>query len=102
MIEALLITSALIWGIHGLLNPDDNLLFNDVGGFLERILGTTVCKPLFLCPPCMSSAWGVPAGLVYFGLSLKIFTFAICLLGINYVIKKAIYPDYYEDQSPEG
>ena len=102
MIEPLFLTTALIWGVHGLLNPDDNLLLNGVGGLLERTLGTTFCKPLFLCPPCMSSVYGTASGLVYFGLSLKIILFVICLLGINYAIKKTIYPDYYEDQSPEG
>lgn len=100
MVEALIITTAIIWGVHGLFNPDDNLLLNGVGGLLERTLGTTICKPLFLCPPCQSSIYGLISGLIYFGFSVKILLFIICLLGINYAIKKIIYPEYEEETSP--
>jgi hypothetical protein len=99
MAEILLIATAFIWGIHGLFNPDDNLLLSGAGGLLERTLGTTLCKPLFLCPPCMASFWGIVFGLIYFGFKLKVFLFIICLLGINYAIKKAVYPEY-EETSP--
>lgn len=100
MAEILLIASAFIWGLHGILNPDDNLIGNGLGALLERTLGTTICKPLFLCPPCMSSVWGLVFGISYFGLELKVLLFVICLLGINYAVKKIIYPEYEEETSP--
>lgn len=94
MVEQLFIASAWIWGIHALFY---HLIFERTGDFLERILGTTVCKPLFICPPCQSSVHGFFWGLYFFSLSIKIIPFIICLTGLNYVIKTFVYR---EETSP--
>lgn len=97
MVEQLIIASAWVWGVHCLFS--EGMILEKAGYTLERIIGTTICKPLFLCPPCQSSIHGLAFGLYFYGLSFQILIFIICLTGLNYAIKKIIYPDY-EDTSP--
>lgn len=85
---------AWIWGVHCIFS--EGYTMHRFGLFLERILGTTLCKPLFICPPCMSSVHGL---LFAFLISMPyhiIPYFMIVLCGINFIIKKFVYPDYVE------
>lgn len=99
MIEHLIITTLWIWGIHCLLSPDHEYLLHKVGDMLERNIGTWACKPLFLCPPCMSSIHGIFWGIVLYGVSFKVIVFVICLVGLNFIIKSFIYPEYEDTES---
>ena len=96
MVENLLIASAWTWGVHGLFV---GLFLKGVGKLLERTLGTIVCTPLFKCPPCMASVHGIPFAIYFYGLDFKVLIFVICLIGLNYAIKEALYPEY-EETSP--
>lgn len=45
-------------------------------------------KPLYACPPCMASVWGVP---LFFGFGLPLLTlplFLVCLVGLNHIINE--------------
>ncbi len=88
--EEILIISCWIWGVHSLFR---HLIFQEFGDFIERILGTTICKPIFICPPCMSSVHGSISGLFIYGLSFKVILFVIALTGFNYAIKTFIYKE---------
>lgn len=85
-----LINSLFIWGIH--CSFSDGFIFHGVGKVMERTIGTTLCKPLFGCPPCQSSVYGIAGYWLYFGLSWLMIPYVICLCGFNYVIKEHLYP----------
>lgn len=97
MIENIILISAWCWGVHCLFNED--YILGGIGLVIERTIGTTLCKPLFLCPPCMSSIHGFAWALYFYGLDFKIIPFVIALTGLNYVIKTFVYPEYI-DESP--
>jgi hypothetical protein len=92
MINNLLIATAWIWGVHCLFY--EGYLFEKLGNKLHDEVGDWICKPLFDCPPCMSSIHGVIFGIIFYGVSIKVIPFIICLCGINYVIKSFVYPEY--------
>lgn len=83
-ISCLITASAWCFGIYAVF--DSKHLLGKLGSFIERIAGTTACRPLFLCPTCMGSFHGLVSGLIFFGLSIKIIPFMICLAGTNFVI----------------
>lgn len=83
-ISGLIISSMWCFGVYAAF--DSKHLLGKFGSFAERILGTTLCRPLFLCPTCMGSVHGIITGLILFGISIKIIPFVICLAGINFVI----------------
>lgn len=89
-ISLLILNALFIWGINCLFN--EGFILNGVGKLIERTIGTTASKPLFLCPPCMSSVYGVIGFWLYFGLSWLIIPYVICLCGLNYIIKEYLYP----------
>jgi hypothetical protein len=49
-----------------------------------------VCKPLFDCPPCMASVWGL-LGWFYLMPSLAIVPYLLVLCGVNSLISKLYY-----------
>jgi len=84
-IAGLIISSAWCFGVFAAF--DSKHLLGRLGSFIERIIGTNLCRPLFLCPTCMGGSFhGFMSGLIYFGLSIKIIPFMICLAGVNFVI----------------
>jgi len=83
-IAGLVISSAWCFGVFAVF--DSKHLLGRLGSFIERIIGTNLCRPLFLCPTCMGSVHGLLSGFIYFGLSIKILPFMICLAGVNFVI----------------
>lgn len=54
-----------------------------------------VCKPLFACPPCMSSLHGFAISAVYFDFHIfPMAAYMVCLCGLNFIIKSILYPEY--------
>lgn len=56
-----------------------------------------ILKPLIYCPPCMSSVHGALLFCLLFRFQCTIATlwiipYIVCLAGINYLIKEALYP----------
>ena len=49
-----------------------------------------ILKPLFDCPPCMASVWGL-LGWFYFMPSLAIVPYILVLCGVNALISKIYY-----------
>jgi hypothetical protein len=111
MIERLIINSLVIFGIHAA--SKDGQIFGFVATFAMRksISGftwwfakslpldiaevkavrytTILTKPLFGCPPCMASVWGIPFVLIH-PLSVWTLVYLFALSGLNYIIMKLI------------
>lgn len=90
-IELLFITSLWIWGMHGFMVVTDlpRTLY-----IKSRIkVPEWIRKPLFECPPCMSSIHGTTAfSLFHHDLNLLLLPiFCFCLCGLNYIIKEYLY-----------
>lgn len=86
-----------IWGFYCIFNT--RFLLGWVHAWVEHFTNHIVVKPVFACPPCMSSLHGA---LLYWGLfdqfNLLQFVFFIVLLtGINFLIKEFIYQEIQED-----
>jgi len=92
MIENIIIASLWCFGIYAAF--DSRHLLGRLGGWLQRTIGITACRPLFLCPTCMGSIHGLCWGL-YFYADLRIIPFIICLAGLNYIII-TLLPEYEE------
>jgi fatty acid desaturase len=48
-----------------------------------------ILKPLFDCPPCMASVWGIPFALLH-PLSIWTLVYLFALSGFNYIVMKII------------
>lgn len=88
----IILSSLWIWGFYAAF--DSKHLLGRLASKLIAGLGTTFCRPLFLCPPCMSSVHGMVIGFIYFGVSLKVLPFLVCLCGLNFIIKTILFPEY--------
>jgi hypothetical protein len=81
-----------IWAIH-ILFQDDHLL-EGPGVIITAYVGEKWVKPLFDCPICMSSVWGVIGFFsirYFFNVDLpmrQIVPFVFCLCGLNTIISK--------------
>lgn len=86
-----IINVGFIWGINCAFS--EGYFLEGAGKVIEKAIGTKPCKPLFLCPPCMSSVWG---GLFFWAFANATFwlllPYVICLCGINFIIKEYLYP----------
>ena len=49
-----------------------------------------LCKPLFDCPPCMASVWGL-IGWFYFVTDLHLIPYLLILCGLNALMSKMFY-----------
>lgn len=98
MIQNIIIASLWCFGVYAIF--DSRHLLGRLGGWLQRKIGITACRPLFLCPTCMASFHGITWAVYFYGLSFKIIPFVICLAGANYVINQLL-PEYLsEDEKP--
>ena len=116
MIEHLIINSFVIFGIYA--STRDGMIFGFVAEFVTRwimrlfVWGVEktrkngliddrkeveaaasytlfITKPLFDCPPCMASVWGIPFVLLHpLNIWSVVYLFALC--GINYIVMKLI------------
>lgn len=91
MIEMLILGSTWCFGIYALFDNDH--LLGPAGDWIEAKTSTTFIRPLFGCPPCMSSVHGTIIGLIVFGLTLTVIPFVICLCGLNFIIKNIIFEE---------
>lgn len=90
-IQYLIIGSLWCYGVYALFDYDH--LFGPLGDWIESKLGENWIRPLFACPPCMSSVHGITIGFIVFGISWIIFPYIICLCGLNFIIKNIIFED---------
>lgn len=72
-----------------------NMVLGELGDMAERIFPSALCKPLFTCPACMSSAWGTPFWF-YMGGSVNqwpVFVLSLCgamhLISVHILQKNA-------------
>ena len=61
---------------------DENMIFGGIAQRIKAAIGETWSKPLFLCPPCMSSVWGTAWFALFVGEWLIIPIYLILLVGL--------------------
>jgi hypothetical protein len=66
------------------------MLFAPVAEYIRSIVGEYSAKPLFDCPPCMASVWGL-LGWFYLMPGLAIVPYLLVLCGVNALISKLYY-----------
>ena len=103
LILILIINSLICLGVHVVTR--DGMLFAFVeeaaNSFLWKIhdmfwpckpntWSSYLLKPLFNCPPCMASVWGI-AGWFYFAPDLHLIPYLLVLCGLNALISKLYY-----------
>lgn len=105
MIEQLAINSLLIFGIHA--STRRNMLLSyfyqriaaGLAYCLFKLYKKDVCKsedhtaiilkPIFDCPPCMASVWGLPFALMQ-PLSIWTLVYLASLTGLNFIIMRIV------------
>lgn len=100
-LAAILFGFLWIWGVHCAMT----MIFRKVAAKIDSWLTEyitwnskftrIVLKPLFLCPPCMSSVHGF---FLFFLLfhgwpAYHVIAYIIVLAGLNFIVKEALYPD---------
>lgn len=88
-ILTLIIASLWIWGVFAAF--DDGNIFSGIRKVAERLFGTELMRPVFGCPYCMASIHGGLIGFYWYGFSLVVIPFVICLCGLNYVVTNLIW-----------
>lgn len=89
MIQVFTASIFWIWGVHCLLS--EGFIFEGLGKVTERVMGSYWSKPLFTCPPCMSSIHGSIIYFLFINFDFGFIPFAICLAGINFIIAEALH-----------
>lgn len=91
-IVSLIPTALFIWCVH-ILFQEGHLLEN-AGKWMEERLPDFVNKPLWMCPICQSSFWGIigfHALDYFFGVHLPyklLVLYVLCLCGLNTLLSK--------------
>lgn len=81
-----------IWAIHTLFQ--EGHLFEKAGDWMESHWPEKVNKPLWMCPICQSSIWGLIGFFAiryFFGVDLplkQLIPFIFCLCGMNTLLSK--------------
>lgn len=100
-LAAILFGFLWIWGVHCAMT----MVFKGIAAKIEALLfqllnnntklTRAILKPIFLCPPCMSSLHGLILFLVLFqGWPFyHVIAYVIVLAGLNYIVKEALYPE---------
>ena len=91
MIESIVITVLVIWGIKGITSWP--FIFYKIADNLEVRLPSWIIKPLFGCPVCMSSVWGTYFFFYfdYIGV-MNLIVFVLSVAGVNYLLHEFFYP----------
>lgn len=84
----LVINSLACLGVHCLTR--DGMLFEPIALSIRHYIGEFWSKPLFDCPPCMASVWGI-IGWFYFAPELHLIPYLLVLCGINSLMTKLYY-----------
>lgn len=87
----LLLAFGILWiaGVWTAFKPE--MILGPLGDRIEFFLkawfengaAEMIVKPLFTCPPCMSSFWGAPIWLLAGGSWEMLLPFVVCLCGAN-------------------
>jgi hypothetical protein len=75
-------------GVHCLTR--EGMLFEQAANFIRHYVGEFWSKPLFDCPPCMASVWGL-IGWLYFVTDLHLIPYLLILCGLNALTSKMYY-----------
>jgi hypothetical protein len=75
-------------GVHCLTR--EGMLFEQAANYIRLYVGEFWSKPLFDCPPCMASVWGL-LGWFYLTPSLAIVPYLLVLCGVNALTSKMYY-----------
>lgn len=81
-------------GVHCLF--DEGYALNPIREQMRK-WGTPLwlAKPLYICPPCMSSVHGFAISAIYFDWHIyPMLAYMVCLCGVNYIIKSILFPEY--------
>lgn len=84
----IVLNSLACLGIHCVTR--DGMIFGTIADYIRDAIGDMTCKPLFDCPPCMASIWGI-AGWFYFQPELNIIPYLLVLCGVNALVSKLYY-----------
>ena len=85
---AIVLNSFACLGVHCLTR--EGMLMYNVADYIRSKVGEFICKPLFDCPPCMASVWGL-LGWFYLEPGLAIVPYMLVLCGVNALISKLYY-----------
>lgn len=67
---------------------DTDMILEKPASFICKHIPKFFHKPLFDCPPCMSSIWGTSYYFLFVGFDFKIILFVFCVCGLNAVLAK--------------
>lgn len=84
----LAINSLICLGVHVVTR--DGMLFGHVADYIRHYIGEFPSKPLFDCPPCMASVWGI-IGWFYFIPDIALIPYILTLCGVNALVNKIYY-----------
>ena len=84
----IIITSLFCLGVYKAF--DDGFVFGGIAKWLYKDSPksiTWIYKPLFDCPPCMASFWGLFAFHAFYGLfDWSVIPFIFCVSGLNWLL----------------
>jgi quinol-cytochrome oxidoreductase complex cytochrome b subunit len=89
-LKLILLTALVIWGIHCVLSP--RFVFHFIGEWIKRTVGEYWSKPIYSCPACMSSLYGVAACVIARVNFLHAPFFILALCGLNFILIEFLYP----------
>lgn len=84
----LALNSLACLGIHCVTR--EGMIFGAVADYIRDCIGEYSSKPLFDCPPCMASVWGI-AGWFYSHPEIHIIPYLLILCGVNALVSKLFY-----------
>ena len=84
----LALNSLCCLGVHCLTRED--MLFEKAANYIRHYVGEFWSKPLFDCPPCMASVWGL-IGWFYFEPNIAMIPYLLILCGLNALTSKMFY-----------
>jgi hypothetical protein len=89
MINNIILTSLFCLGLYKAF--DEGMIFFKVGEWMFEALHPVklswVLKPLFNCPPCMGSFWGIVGFHACYGLfDWRVIPFIFCVSGLNWLL----------------
>jgi hypothetical protein len=99
MMEQILITSLITWGIYFATRYEwsevdrqykSRQVLSFISIYLDAKLPLWLRKPLYLCPPCMGSFWSLVTG-IYYGFSVDLLLIIPAVCGMNYILNR-LYP----------
>lgn len=88
LFHAIVINALVCLGVHVLTR--EGMLLGSFAEYTRAVIGEFWCKPLFDCPPCMASVWGL-IGWLYLNPAMQLIPYLLLLCGVNALINKLYY-----------